>query len=148
MIIPAIAILASIQTIAYIIDMTAIEMGIQGIWTHHITFAILDLLTVYLLSRLYIPYLTKVLQFILLMSAFSHVIGGFCYLMDYENGLLKYDKLKAVYFYAEIMAFITYGMGGGLRKLLRSWSRNNHSIGYNRGYRTANVNIDQNMARD
>lgn len=87
----------------------------SNLYTQMATFAIVDILTIWVISRNPVKYLTKAIQVILWISVLAHVLGAWCWV--YDTHLSVYDASKNWIFYLELMAFTAYGTFSGGKRL-------------------------------
>lgn len=89
------------------------ELGMFNLYTNMMTFMMVDIITIIILSKLRIRFLTVFIQVILCLSVINHTFGGFCWVSYNDLGLSTYDVNKELIFYLEILAFIGYGIYRG-----------------------------------
>lgn len=111
------------ELLAHIWASAFIRLDAFNIYTNMLTFAVVDSLTLYLLSYIKVARLTFALQVLLSLSIANHTYGGLCWIAYDDLGLELYDELKSVIFYVEIMVLMLYGIfrgGKGRRAMATS----------------------------
>ena len=113
------AIVIGLESISYGWHLSVEQLGASGLYTHQIAFVIIDIIALSLISKYPVRILSNTINAIVCLSIINHTFGAYAYLLYSEPGLLLYDDVKNYIFYSELMAFIIYGMGGGIKRQLR-----------------------------
>ena len=111
-----IGVLALAEVFTYCWDVFFKSVDFSNLYTQMLTFLVVDLLTIKIISLHPIQNLTRFIQVILYLSVITHVFGAYCW-VSYGECVNTYDQSKDWIFYLELMAFAAYGTFNGGKRI-------------------------------
>ncbi len=88
-------------------------INFNNLLTYMVAFAVFERVTIALILRYPVQFLTKYIQVLLYLSIIAHAFGAFCWAGPSDAGLILYDNATLVIFYLQMLGFIGYGASRG-----------------------------------
>jgi len=105
-----ILLLAGTQLFSFVWGIGFEYLQISNMLVQMCAYAVIDLLTISLIARYPVQFLTKYLQILLCLSIIGHAIGAFWWVTYNNPALALYDEAKIVIFCLELAGFFIYGI--------------------------------------